>query len=131
MMPHHGLMRIEILILIGASLLTVELFLQTKTLSRCLALIDVMRRAQRAIGRQSVAEYRKERAITGLWLLTMKHTLTLALNVLAVFTPLVLLYIADLHSNIRIFELLDWGLGHLTLIFATLAYALVRRLYGK
>jgi len=123
-------MSIEILILIGASLLTVELFLQTNMLSRCLALIAVMRRAQRAIGRRGVTEYRKERAVTGLWLLTMKHTFTLALSVLAVFIPLALLYIADLRSNIRVFGLLDWGPGHLTLIFATLAYALGRRMCG-
>lgn len=123
-------MSIEAWVLLGASLLTVELFLQTNTLSRCLALVTVMQRAQRAIGRRSVTEYRKERAVTGLWLLTMKHTFALALSVLAVFVPLTLLYIADLCSNMGAFELLDWGPGHLVLIFATMAYALVRRLCG-
>lgn len=123
-------MNTEIWVLIGASLLTVELFLQTNVVSRCLALVTIMRRAQRAIGSRSVTEYRKERAITGLWLLTMKHTFTLALNVFTVFAPLALLYIADLRWNMRVFELLDWGPRHLTLIFATLAYALFRRLCG-
>lgn len=124
-------MSIEIWVLIGASLLTVELFLQTSMFSRCLVLATIMRRAQRAIGRRGVTEYRKERAVTGLWLLTMKHTFILALNVLTVIMPLALLYVADLRLNIRVFELLDWGPRHLTLIFATLAYALVRRLCGK
>jgi len=120
----------ETWLLVGASVLTVELFLRSHTLSRCLVLATVMRRAQRALGRRSVTEYRKEQAVTGLWLLTMKHTFSLSLNVLAVFTPLALLYIADLHLDIRVFELLDWGPKHLTLIFATVAYALARRRCG-
>ena len=124
-------MSIQIWFIIGASLLTVELFTQANTLSRCLALVTVMRRAQRAIGRRSVTERRKERAVTGLWLLTMKHTFTLTLNVLAVFMPLALLYIADIRWNTRVFELLDWGPSHLTLIVVTIAYALLRRLCGR
>lgn len=124
-------MSIEIWFIIGASLLTIELFLQTNTLSRCLALVTVMRRAQRAIGRRSVTEHRKERAVTGLWLLTMNHTLTLALNIIAVFMPLALLYIADLSPNMRVFELLDWGPRHFIIIFAALAYALIRRWCGR
>lgn len=117
-------------ILVVTSLLTVELLLRTNTIFRCRALVSVMRRAQRAIGRRNVTEYRKELAVTGLWLLTMKHTLTLALNLFTVFTPIALLYIADQSSNIRVFELLDWGPLHLALIFASVAYALVRRRYG-
>jgi hypothetical protein len=124
-------MNIEVWFIIGAGLITVELFLQTNTLSRCLTLLTVMRRAQRAIRRRSATESRKERAVTGLWLLTMKHTLTLALNILAVFMPVALLWVVDIYSNMRIFALLNWGSQHLILIFATVAYALARRSRGR
>ena len=124
-------MGIEFWLLVGASLLTVELFLRSGVLSRCWALVAVLRRAQRALGRRGVTEARKERLITALWLQTMKNTAVLALTIVAVFLPLALLYIANLLWNMRVFAMLDWGLSHLSLIFAAIVYSIVRRRYGR
>ena len=125
------MMGIEVWLLVGASLLTVELFLRSGLLSRCLALVAIMRRAQRALVRRGVTEDRKERAVTALWLYTMKRTAVLALTIAAVFLPLALLYLVDLRFNMRVFALLDWSSSHLAFMFATIVYALVRRQYGR
>lgn len=124
-------MTIEFWFLVGASLVTVELFLRSGVLSQCWALVNVMRRAQRTLSRRGVTEARKEQLITALWLQTMKSTAVLALTIGSVFLPLALLYLSDRLFNMRVFAMLDWSLSHLALIVAVVVYSLVRRRYGR
>ena len=112
-------------------MLTVELFLRAGVLSRCWALVTILRRAQRALRRRGVMEDRKERLITALWLQTMKHTAVLTLTIVSVFLPFALLYLTDLFYNLRVFAMLNWSTSHLALIFTAIIYALVRRRYGR
>jgi hypothetical protein len=123
-------MTVKFWIMIGTSLLTIEIFIRSGVLSRCWAIVTVMRRAQRTLGRRVATEVRKEQLITALWLQTMKSTAVLALTIAAVFFPLALLYFADNLLNTRVFEWLDWGLGHWALIIVLVVYSFVRRRYG-
>jgi len=123
-------MTVKFWLLVGTSLLTIEIFIRSGVLSRCWAIVTVMRRAQRTLGRRVVTEVRKEQVITALWLQTMKSTAVLALTIAAVFFPLVLLYFADNLLNTRAFEWLDWGLSHWAFIIVLIVYSFVRRRYG-
>ncbi len=121
---------IEVWLLVGTGLLTVELFLRCRVLKQCWALGKIMRRAQRALGRRGGNEARKECVITALWLQTIKRTSSLALTIVTVFLPLTLLYLADHRWKMHVFSMLNYGLGHLALIIAAMLYALLRRRYG-
>lgn len=123
-------MTVEFWLLVGTSLLTVEIFIRSGALSRCWAIVTVMRRAQRTLRRRVMTEVRKEQLITALWLQTMKSTALLALTIAAVFFPLALLYLADNFLNTRAFEWLDWGLSHWALIIVLVVYSFVRRRCG-
>ena len=123
-------MTIKYWLLVGTSLLTVEMFIRSGELSRCWAIVTVMRRALRALARRVVTEVRKEQLITALWLQTMKNTAVLALTIATVFFPLALLYFADSLLNTRAFEWLDWGLSHWALIIVLVVYSFFRRRCG-
>ena len=123
-------MTVNFWLLVSISLLTIELFIRSGVLSRCWAIVTVMRRAQRTLGRRVLTEVRKEQFITALWLETMKSTAVLALTIAAVFFPLALLYLADNLMNTRAFEWLDWGLSHWALMIVLAVYTFVRRRYG-
>ena len=123
-------MTVKFWLLVGTSLLTIEMFIRSGVLSRCWVIVTVMRRAQRTLGRRVVTEVRKEQLITALWLQTMKSTAVLALTIAAVFFPLALLYFADNLLNARAFEWLDWGLSHWILRIALVVYSFLRRRYG-
>jgi hypothetical protein len=123
-------MTVEFWFLVGTSLLTIEIFIRSGVLSRCWAVVTVMRRAQRVLSRRRVTEARKEQLITALWLQTMKSTAVLAVTVVVLFLPITLLYFADYMLNARVFGWLDWGLNHWALVIVLAAYSLFRRRYG-
>lgn len=123
-------MTVEFWFLVGTSLLTIEIFIRSGVLSRCWAVVTVMRRAQRVLSRRRVTEVRKEQLITALWLQTMKSTAVLAVTVVVLFLPITLLYFVDYMLNARVFGWLDWGLNHWALVIVLAAYSFFRRRYG-
>jgi hypothetical protein len=123
-------MAVKFWFLLGASLLTTEMFIRSGVLSRCWKLITIIRRAQRTLVMRGVTETRKEQFITTLWLQTMESTAVLAVTILAVFSPLVVLYLADNMLNLHMFALLDWSLNHFALISMIIVYSFVRKRYG-